>query len=111
LCQLIPKQFSADIRPNFHYLADGGDGADRLGKSRLIEEFASTRRLRVTPAMAAGLSEKVMDWSDIVQAMDADLPAKNADLTKKFVRDRLSLLPHKPVTHFSHILGSSGVVI
>jgi IS1 family transposase len=32
--------------------------------------------LRVTPAMASGLSETVMDWSDIVEAMDADQPAK-----------------------------------
>ncbi len=32
--------------------------------------------LRVTPAMASGLSETVMDWSDIVEAMDADAPAK-----------------------------------
>jgi IS1 family transposase len=30
--------------------------------------------LRVTPAMASGLSETVMDWSDIVEAMDADTP-------------------------------------
>jgi hypothetical protein len=32
--------------------------------------------LRVTPAMASGLSATVMDWSDIVEAMDADQPAK-----------------------------------
>jgi IS1 family transposase len=30
--------------------------------------------LRVTPAMAAGLSQTVMDWSDIVEAMDAEAP-------------------------------------
>ena len=30
--------------------------------------------LRVTPAMAAGLSATVLDWSDIVEAMDADAP-------------------------------------
>ena len=30
------------------------------------------KTLRVTPAMAAGLSATVMDWSDIVEAMDAD---------------------------------------
>jgi IS1 family transposase len=34
------------------------------------------KTLRVTPAMASGLSETVMDWSDIVEAMDADQPAK-----------------------------------
>lgn len=31
---------------------------------------------RVTPAMAAGLSETVMDWTDIAEATDADTPAK-----------------------------------
>jgi len=30
--------------------------------------------LRVTPAMASELSETVMDWSDFVEAMDADAP-------------------------------------
>ena len=30
------------------------------------------KTLRVTPAMAAGLSETVMDWSDIIALMDAD---------------------------------------
>ena len=34
------------------------------------------KTLRVTPAMAAGISETVMNWSDIVEAMDADKPAK-----------------------------------
>jgi IS1 family transposase len=34
------------------------------------------KTLRVTPAMAAGLSKTVMDWSGIVEAMDADAPAK-----------------------------------
>jgi IS1 family transposase len=34
------------------------------------------KTLRVTPAMAAGLSKTVMDWADIVAAMDADAPAK-----------------------------------
>ena len=32
--------------------------------------------LRVSPAMAADLSETVMGWTDIVDAMDADAPAK-----------------------------------
>jgi hypothetical protein len=30
------------------------------------------KTLRVTPAMAAGLSETVMDWTGIIEAMDAD---------------------------------------
>ena len=30
------------------------------------------KTLRVTPAMAAGLSKVVMDWADIIKAMDAD---------------------------------------
>ncbi len=30
------------------------------------------KTLRVTPAMAAGLSKVIMGWSDIVEAMDAD---------------------------------------
>lgn len=34
------------------------------------------KTLRVTPAMAAGLSQTVMSWTDIVEAMDADVPAK-----------------------------------
>ncbi|MBG0801379.1 IS1 family transposase [Methylocystis sp. H4A] len=32
------------------------------------------KTLRVTPAMAAGLSDTVMTWEQIVQAMDADAP-------------------------------------
>jgi IS1 family transposase len=39
--------------------------------------------LRVTPAMAAGLSETVMDWTDIVEAMDADAPATKRGHYKK----------------------------
>ncbi len=34
------------------------------------------KTLRVTPAMAAGLSQTVMDWADFVEAMDVDAPAK-----------------------------------
>jgi hypothetical protein len=30
------------------------------------------KTLRVTPAMAAGLSDTVMDWADIIVLMDAD---------------------------------------
>ena len=41
------------------------------------------KTLRVTPAMAAGLSETVMDWSGIVEAMDADIPAKKRGRYKK----------------------------
>jgi IS1 family transposase len=32
------------------------------------------KTLRVTPAMAAGLSKTVVDWSDIIEAMDAEAP-------------------------------------
>jgi len=32
--------------------------------------------LRVTPAMSAGFSETVMDWAQIIEAMDADTLAK-----------------------------------
>ena len=39
--------------------------------------------LRVTPAMASGLSETVMDWTDIVEAMDVDQPAKKRGPYKK----------------------------
>jgi hypothetical protein len=41
------------------------------------------KTLRVTPAMAAGLSETVMDWTDIVEAMDADAPASKRGRYKK----------------------------
>jgi IS1 family transposase len=41
------------------------------------------KSLRVTPAMAAGLSETVMDRTDIVEAMDADAPAKRRGPYKK----------------------------
>jgi len=41
------------------------------------------KTLRVTPAMAAGLSETVMDWTDIVEAMDADAPAPKRGPYKK----------------------------
>ncbi len=41
------------------------------------------KTLRVTPAMAAGLSETVMDWTQIVEAMDADHPAKKRGPYKK----------------------------
>lgn len=41
------------------------------------------KSLRVTPAMAAGLSETVMDWTGIVEAMDADAPAKKRGHYKK----------------------------
>jgi IS1 family transposase len=39
--------------------------------------------LRVTPAMATGLSETVMDWAEIVAMMDADAPAKKRGPYKK----------------------------
>jgi IS1 family transposase len=42
------------------------------------------KTLRVTPAMAADLSKTVMNWSDIVEAMDADfIPAKRGPYKKQ----------------------------
>lgn len=45
------------------------------------------KSLRVTPAMAAGISETVMNWSDIVEAMDADQSAKKRGPYKKTVEE------------------------
>lgn len=45
------------------------------------------KSLRVTPAMAANISETVMSWSDIVEAMDADQPAKKRGPHKKAVEE------------------------
>jgi hypothetical protein len=36
------------------------------------------KTLRVTPAMAAGISDTVLNWSDIVEEMDADQPVKKS---------------------------------
>jgi len=41
------------------------------------------KTLRVTPAMAAGLSDTVMDWADIVAMMDADVQPKKRGPYKK----------------------------
>ena len=41
------------------------------------------KTLRVTPAMAADLSETVMDWTDIVEAMDADAASSKAGPLQK----------------------------
>lgn len=41
------------------------------------------KTLRVTPAMAAGLSQTVMSWEDFVAMMDADQPAKKRGPYKK----------------------------
>jgi len=41
------------------------------------------KTLRVTPAMASGLSQLVMDWSDIVEATDAHQPTKKRGSYKK----------------------------
>ncbi len=41
------------------------------------------KTLRVTPAMAAGLSDTVLDWEQIVEMMDADQPAKKRGPYKK----------------------------
>jgi IS1 family transposase len=43
------------------------------------------KTIRVTPAMAAGLSQTVMDWAQIVEAMDADAPAPKRGPYKKAV--------------------------
>jgi IS1 family transposase len=44
------------------------------------------KTLRVTPAMAADLSKTVLNWSDIVEAMDADfVPAKRGPYKKAAV--------------------------
>jgi IS1 family transposase len=39
--------------------------------------------LRVTPAMAAGLSATIMDWSQIIETMDADAPVQKRGPYKK----------------------------
>ncbi|MGO8801009.1 MAG: IS1 family transposase, partial [Roseiarcus sp.] len=41
------------------------------------------KTLRVTPAMASGVCETVMDWTQIVEAMDADTPAPKRGPYKK----------------------------
>lgn len=41
------------------------------------------KTLRVTPAMAAGLSKTVMNWADLVEAMDADFVPKKRGPYKK----------------------------
>jgi len=41
------------------------------------------KTLRVTPALAAGISETAMNWSGIVEAMDADEPPKKRGAYKK----------------------------
>jgi IS1 family transposase len=47
------------------------------------------KSLRVTPAMAAGISETVMTWEQIVEAMDADQPAERRGPYKK-AREEIS---------------------
>ena len=44
------------------------------------------KSLRVTPAMAADLSKTVMNWSDIVEAMDADFQPRKRGPYKKAVQ-------------------------
>jgi hypothetical protein len=34
------------------------------------------KTLRVTPAMAAGLTDRLWSWAEIIEAMDADRPAQ-----------------------------------
>jgi len=51
-----------------------------------ITGFASTRRLRVTPAMEAKLTNRLWSWEEIVKAMDADAPvAKKRGPYKKAI--------------------------
>ena len=45
------------------------------------------KTLRVTPAMAAGLSATVLDWSNIVTAMDADAPTQKRGPYKNSVAE------------------------
>jgi hypothetical protein len=40
-------------------------------------------------SVASGLTETVMDWSDIVEAMDADHPAKKRDSYRKVSKNQL----------------------
>jgi IS1 family transposase len=44
------------------------------------------KTLRVTPAMAAGLSTTVMGWADVIGMMDAEQPAKKRGPYKKAVQ-------------------------
>jgi hypothetical protein len=61
---------------------DGGDSdgllffvdGDRLGAPMHAPPARVHKTLRVTPAMAAGLSPSVMDWSNIIALMDAEAP-------------------------------------
>ena len=41
------------------------------------------KSLRVTPAMAVGISQTVMDWEHIVEMIDADQPTKKRRPYKK----------------------------
>jgi IS1 family transposase len=45
------------------------------------------KTLRVTPAMAANISKTVINWSDIVEMMDADQPAKKRGTYKKLAEE------------------------
>lgn len=45
------------------------------------------KTLRVTPAMAAEISKTVVNWSDIVEMMDADQPTKKRGPYKKSVEE------------------------
>lgn len=48
------------------------------------------KTLRVTPAMAAGLSDTVMTWEQIVEAMDADAPKTGKRGPYKKTREEIS---------------------
>jgi hypothetical protein len=68
LCRFIGKAVVADI------LVDPECGLERRALNQPVRTIWASPR--VTPAMTAGLSETVMDWADIVEAMDAEQSAK-----------------------------------
>ena len=52
------------------------------------------RTLRVTPAMAAGLTIRTMDWEDILAQMDAlEVPAKRGPYQKGKAEIQTEALP------------------
>ena len=54
------------------------------------------KTLRVTPAMAAGLSETVMDWTNIVKTMDADRASTKARPLQKDSQRNFKLRHYRP---------------
>lgn len=57
---------------------------DTKTRAQILADWIRIHKsLRVTPAMAAGLSATLMTWEDIVEAMDADRPSKKCGPYKK----------------------------